>query len=44
MKRLVIAQFCTVLFLLTAIIVQGQNRFDGYSLDVGADNTGNNGM
>lgn len=26
------------------MMVHGQNRFDGYSLDVGADNIGNNGM
>jgi len=40
MKRFVFAPFCTVLFVLAAIIIaEGQNRFDGYSLTVNADNS-----
>ena len=43
MKRFVFAPVCIVLFFLAAIICQGQNRFDGYSLVVDADSTANNG-
>ncbi len=42
MKKFVFGLFYTVLFFLAAV-VQGQNRFDGYSLNVDADSTGNNG-
>lgn len=43
MKRFVFGPFCTVLFFFLTITTQGQNRFDGYSLNVEADSTGNNG-
>lgn len=40
MKRFVSAPLCTFLLFLAAVAAQGQNRFDGYSLTVDADNSG----
>ena len=43
MKRFVFGPFCTLIFFLMAAAAHGQNRFDGYSLEVDANSTGNNG-
>ncbi len=43
MKRFVFGVFCTLIFFFITITAEGQNRFDGYSLEVDANSTGNNG-
>ena len=43
MKPFVTLQFCTILLFLAAITAYGQNRYDGYSLDVGVDSVANRG-
>ena len=43
MKRFVFVLFYISVLLLLAVTAMGQNRFDGYSLNVDADSTGNSG-